>query len=258
MFFLSFGDWGENTELKKRIAFLIFKQNPHALLTLGDNFYPYGVDSIDDELWQTIYEPYFGDTQTFAILGNHDYLSKPNVQMKYPNPNWIMPRRYYDRMYKDVHIIALDTIELALDTSRAFIPESKLCHKKGDDQLYWLDHVLRVSTSPWKIVMGHYPLYSNGPHGDTIEMIDKLEHLFIKYKVNLYLAGHDHICSHTKKHYTDYIVSGAGSHQVPSRPRFGFTNVQDAVAFVDTSVTRLRFGFISVKGNVLKEITYTS
>lgn len=48
----------------------------------------------------------------------------------------------------------------------------------------------------WLIVVGHYPIFSRGEHGDISELKEYLLPLLIKYKVNAYICGHDHISEH--------------------------------------------------------------
>ena len=48
----------------------------------------------------------------------------------------------------------------------------------------------------WLLVVGHYPIFSRGEHGDISELKEYLLPLLIQYKVNAYLSGHDHISEH--------------------------------------------------------------
>lgn len=248
MDFISFGDWGENTELKHQLTYIVHTIKPDALITLGDNFYPNGVESKNDPSWDS-YELYFGTLLTYAVLGNHDYKLNPQAQFIYRNPNWVMPYHYYDRMYKDVHLIALDTIDLAPQISSMFIPHLQL---QPSNQLEWLKHVLKVSTSSWIIVFGHYPVFSNGGHGDTEELKQKLLPLF-KNKVHLYLSGHDHSICHKQYNNTHYVVSGNGSYSNPVNHRPGFTPLKENTGFTRIYVDHatLRFRLCSMNGTIL-------
>ena len=263
MYFLSFGDWGEHTPLRQLIILLICQKRPHAILSLGDNFYNYGVESIHDPLWTT-YSSYYPPLPFYAILGNHDYLGNSLAQIQYSKTHatWIMPHRYYDRMYSDVHLIALDTFELAPNESlqnsicMGMNPTTfrdKINVLKKDPQIKWLEHVLSVSTSRWKIVFGHYPVFSNGPHGDTPELIELLIPLFKKYKVHLYLAGHDHTLCHREQDGVHYVVSGTGARVSNVTRREEFTQLKDTVgtAYVRTSMEQLEFGFYDTGGGTI-------
>jgi tartrate-resistant acid phosphatase type 5 len=48
----------------------------------------------------------------------------------------------------------------------------------------------------WLLVVGHYPIFSFGEHGDLSELREYLLPLLIEYNVTLYLCGHDHISEH--------------------------------------------------------------
>jgi hypothetical protein len=63
----------------------------------------------------------------------------------------------------------------------------------------------------WLIVVGHYPIYSAGSHGDMSELSTYLLPLLIKYKVHAYVSGHDHISEHLRRDGIEYFVAGAGS-----------------------------------------------
>ena len=199
------------------------------------------------------------------MLGNHDYLGNAKAQIEYAalHSNWIMPHRYYDRMYPDVHLIAIDTFELAPVESMAnsiSMGESATdCFRKldalnKDKQLVWLEHCLKTSTSKWKIVFGHYPIFSNGVHGNTPDLIKCLLPLLKKYKVHLYLSGHDHnICY--REDGVHCIVSGMGSRTSPtySKPEFVPLQQNIGVAYVKVNTKTLAFGFYDMDGNGFNE-----
>lgn len=74
----------------------------------------------------------------------------------------------------------------------------------GSEQYYWLEKDLRSvnrSLTPWVIFGGHRAMYINSDYGGTVtsditvmqEMIDNLEPLLWKYRVNLGFYGHNHV-----------------------------------------------------------------
>lgn len=78
-------------------------------------------------------------------------------------------------------------------------------------QWEWLDDTLASSTSQWKIVALHHPLYSSGRHGSTIGARERLEPILARHHVDLVLAGHDHHYERThSQHGITYVVSGGG------------------------------------------------
>lgn len=82
-----------------------------------------------------------------------------------------------------------------------------------DEQLEQLDWWLGNSTADWKIVMGHFPVYSctAAEHGDTTSLVNSLAPILSKHGVNAYFSGHDHILQHIVKDGVNFFGSGAGA-----------------------------------------------
>ncbi len=264
MYYLCFGDWGENGPLKTQIASLVKSLKPDAVLSLGDNFYDRGVLSAYDSKWKD-FTNYF-HLPFFAILGNHDHLGNILAQIQYKENGWIMPSRFYDVVVENTHLIALDTFELApiesIQNSVCMGMSITECNRRLDylkmeKQYEWLEKTLQTSTTKWKIVFGHYPIYSNGAHGDTPQLQTHLLPLLKKYGVHLYLAGHDHSICH-KKDGVHCIVSGCGSRQSHTNNTPGYTNLHSTgIAYIKTSDV-LEFGFYDVYGNTLMKRILTN
>ncbi len=66
------------------------------------------------------------------------------------------------------------------------------------DALYnWINADLTETSQPWKIVVGHEPLYPSGRHvGNSLDNNDtnrdKIQNLFLEQKVAVFLSGHTH------------------------------------------------------------------
>jgi predicted MPP superfamily phosphohydrolase len=80
------------------------------------------------------------------------------------------------------------------------------------EQIKWLEDELKASSSDWKIVFFHHPLYSSGErHGSDIRLREVLEPLFLKYNVSVVLTGHDHFYERVKPQKgIAYFVVGSG------------------------------------------------
>ena len=80
------------------------------------------------------------------------------------------------------------------------------------EQIQWLENELKASSSDWKIVFFHHPLYSSGDrHGSDLRLRDVLEPLFVKYDVSVVLTGHDHFYERVKPQKgIAYFVVGSG------------------------------------------------
>jgi tartrate-resistant acid phosphatase type 5 len=67
------------------------------------------------------------------------------------------------------------------------------------NQVHHIERMLQeaVAVEPaWLLVVGHYPVFSAGEHGDTDELLTYLLPLIKKYNVSAYISGHDHISEH--------------------------------------------------------------
>jgi tartrate-resistant acid phosphatase type 5 len=231
--FITTGDWGMSTLLHQQNKNNLFKQKDVQFnVLLGDNFYPAGVKSVKDPQWEYMYKTTFPtNIPSFAILGNHDYIENPNAQIMYSQiePSWKMPFYYYDMLIhlsenETAHFIFLDTCLLAEDittnlirhTSSASVPlYLNLVKKFQNKQKQWFEKVLKTSTSKWKIVFGHYPVFSNGPHQISKGLQEYLAPLFMQYKVDFYVSGHDHNLQHLMKQNTNYVIAGGFSTYSP-------------------------------------------
>ncbi|MCO5172173.1 MAG: tartrate-resistant acid phosphatase type 5 family protein [Planctomycetes bacterium] len=209
--FIAFGDWGTGRPGQRQVAAAMATWARRDggvafLLTVGDNFYPRGVASLDDPHWRETFEEVYDDpalaVPLYVSLGNHDHKGDPDAQVAYGrrNPRWVMPARHYEvvRALADgttVHLFAIDSEVIQGDPA----------------QVRWLDEALGASTARWKVVFGHHPLYARSKRGPDAGMIALLEPLFVRHGVDLYLAGHDHVLELLQpKQGVHYVVTGAG------------------------------------------------
>lgn len=175
-----------------------------SLILLGDNVYPHGDP---DRLRATVFDPFAdvldGPTSLIGVLGNHDVeLNHASGQMRALG----MPWRWYVRHIGAVQLIVLDSTQ----------PNSS-------EQLAFLEEALASSTATWSIVALHHPPYSAGSHGSDLPTREAFEELFVRYEVDLVLAGHDH--DYQRSNVIDgvtYVVSGGAAKLRPTG-RLGFT-----------------------------------
>lgn len=225
---LAIGDFGASTSIRKAISSTIRRARVDAVLGLGDNFYNYGIETVNSPRWETDFEKAFHPKcPWYMTLGNHDYLGNIHAQIGYArkSPYWKMPSRYYDEKIhfkhekEYAHLFFLDTFELSLHESMintvgmgvSWEEWERMKYKlQPQTQLNWLRSKLEESRGRWKIVVGHYPVFSCGGHGDNPELIQSLLPIFNKYGVDFYLSGHDHSLQHTTSLNTQFMVSGAG------------------------------------------------
>jgi acid phosphatase len=232
--FYTIGDWGKlspgllNVANSMDIMSKDTEYKPNFILSLGDNFYPGGVESTEDEKWKTLFSNIFTGKNLYcpwySILGNHDYGTNPQAQIDYYikklDNRWIMPSRYYNVIHtfenKKLEIVCLDTVEL--DLTMRFITSDilksmEINSESARKQLIWLEKILSKSNADWLIVIGHYNLYTGGYHGSNNYLINLLKPLFVKYKVDMYICGHIHNLEHLTDAGIEYVVSGSASKQ---------------------------------------------
>jgi tartrate-resistant acid phosphatase type 5 len=168
------------------------RERPVALaLLLGDNFYPAGVRTTDDERWRTVFEEPFGSPALavpfHAVLGNHDHRGLVDAEIAYTGKSerWRMPARWYT--FTRTGEGGLTAQFFALDTEPI---EEGWAEAPGE--IAWLETELARSSARWKIVIGHHPALSHGRHGGTEEIVRGIVPLFERFGVDLYVTGHDH------------------------------------------------------------------
>jgi tartrate-resistant acid phosphatase type 5 len=239
---LMISDFGTDGVEMKRVAagaLAAHRERPFNLgLTIGDNIVPKGVVGLKDPRWRLDWEEQYGrlGTPMFAVTGNHDwgFADSPAAEILYSqrSSTWRMPALYYTFTAGPVQFFALCTPAMS------------------ETQLRWLDQELGRSTARWKVVYGHYPIYSNAGHGDT-PGYDRALLPLLRNRAQLYVAGHEHTMQHLESEDgMHFIVNGAGGQGIraaKSGPRtryagsfYGFTVLEaDAkvlkVSFVDTA-----------------------
>ena len=192
---LVLGDWGTGGEGQRALADTMARVHaaapPDLVVTVGDNFYPNGVVGTRDPLWvevfESVYRGGFWDTVTFhPTLGNHDRRGSPEAQVEYSNVSsrWKMPALYY----------ALDEDVEGVGLVRLFALDTDPIDGEDDDAPAQLDWLAGEISSPaaWRIVFGHHPFLSSSFHGGSDDMIESALPV-MGGKVDLYVAGHDHI-----------------------------------------------------------------
>lgn len=254
--FVAIGDWGRNgeyhqMEVGKQMGEWAATHPNKFIISVGDNFYPKGVVSEHDPLWhysfENVYTAHSLQDDWYPILGNHDYGTDPDAQVRYSKVSrrWNMPSRYYSKEVKlgkgkeTVLFLFIDTQPIVYD----------MTDQAPDKQLAWIDQTLQKASSDvkWKIVVGHHPCYTVGPrikNYDTLEIRKALTPLFEKHKVDVYLSGHEHSLQHLKADkFTQQFISGAGSE---------LTEVTSGVSYCKFQASEHGFMYFSINANRLK------
>lgn len=211
MEFLILGDSGselpEQYKLADALERYCLTHPVRAVFMLGDNFYPSGVNSVDDPQWQTAFrDPYekacLGKVPFYPILGNHDYKGHPAAQIAYSQiqNHWRMPHRFYSVQFGEIAKF------IALDTNVADI-----CGFSEHCVLDFLRESLMDKSVPVRIVLGHHPIFSSsGKYGATV--LGRVLRWFMCKTGATYIAGHSHHLEHRQDAdcSLDLFISGGG------------------------------------------------
>lgn len=249
---LAFGDFGTGSAAQKQTAAAMVayhKIHPFDFgLTLGDNFYARGMDSPDDPRWQTQWEQLYTPMHIpiYAVLGNHDWSGpdSPAAEILYSakSQSWHLPAPYYTFTAGSVQFFAFDTP--AVDEA----------------ELKWLDAELTKSTAQWKVVYGHYHIYS-ATRGDNKELIARLLPVLKKDHVDVYLNGHDHNLQELKPEGSvHFFVSGgggAGLYEMNPYDRSVFRQKVNGFTVLEADSKTLAISFIGTDGSELYRRTLT-
>jgi tartrate-resistant acid phosphatase type 5 len=225
--FLVFGDWGRNGEqdqmdVAAQMAVAAKDIDAKFIISVGDNFYEDGVSSVNDPQWQSSFEKVYSapslQVPWYVALGNHDYHGDCSAQIAYgkTSQRWTMPARYFTRTEQvdagnSVEFFYLDTTPMANLDDNEMKYHGNVISQDVPKQVAWFEAALKSSVAPWKIVIGHHPVYSGGEHGDTPYIIGRILPLLEKYKVQAYFNGHDHDLQHLQAGAVNLFCSGGGS-----------------------------------------------
>ncbi|KAG2374664.1 hypothetical protein C9374_010683 [Naegleria lovaniensis] len=245
--FIVVGDQGRGNDEQKKVAESMARycnfengMNPQKLpcqfiIGTGDNIYDNGVTDVNDVQFKTKFEDIYvqeslKNLDWYFVLGNHDYRTNPEAQIAYSqlSKRWKLPKQFYnfDKISTEnkfkVSFVMLDTnpfVNKYFSDSRANQTALNQQRALNNEQVKMVENILNTNMNKndtWTLVVGHHPLFSAGSHGPvTQELVDNFEPLFVKYKLPMYLCGHDHLLnwlsSSDSGFPTQYVISGGGA-----------------------------------------------
>jgi len=247
---------------------------PEAFFMLGDSWYGQMPGGVDDPRWKVQFEDMYPkssfDCPFYSIMGNHDYQKMPanvvktEMELAYAKRHgtrWTQPALYYtfDFPAKNplIHVIALDS---NVDPGHGHLGASfVMSAEQQATQLKWLAAELdKPPTAPFTVVMGHHPIFSNGPHGDHKVLIAEWEPLLRQHQVDFYLAGHDHDLQHLEfeGHPTSFVCSGAGGAdlydlKIPEAERGPFAEKVYGFTHMELTPEKVTMRHIAADGKVI-------
>ncbi len=186
--FLYVGDAQNNIlELWSRLIRQGYKSNPNAafIIHAGDLINHANNDQEWNE-WFRAGSFIHSSVPSISIPGNHEYRSlevggerllslywRPQFNLPSNGPENLLETTFYTD-YQGVRIIGLNT------------------NVDDDNQIVWLENVLKNNPNKWTIATFHHPVYSASGGRDNEVIRNKFKPLFDKYKVDIALQGHDH------------------------------------------------------------------
>jgi len=234
------GDWGRRGQFSQVAIADKMRSIPHdAVISVGDNFYPDGITSSDDEQiresWLNIYSP---DKPWYVALGNHDYHGNAEAQLEIDEPYWNMPDKVYNFTIKEHTFVVMDSTVI------------------DDLQIKYVDYLLANTAGKYKWIVAHHPIVTAGYH-------NKVEHdyriqmstLYHKHGVNAIISGHDHNLQYLEWNGIRQIISGAGSwtyHVQYPQEGLKFFNVKPGFVNMDFFKNKVTLTFIGETSELYK------
>jgi len=202
----------------------VHRRRPVDLVVLGgDNIYPSGDMALIEATFRRPYADLLAAGVPFhAVLGNHD-IRTANGDPQVAYKPFGMQGRFYNLRRGPVEFFMLDTNGKA-DWQR---------------QVSWLRTVLSGSTAPWKVVVGHHPIYSSGFYGNDPGLQAKLAALMRKHGVQLYINGHEHNYERSVPidGITYLVVGGGGASLRPVIPTAQSATASSVFSFAELEAT---------------------
>uniref|UniRef100_A0A2N9IUT1 Purple acid phosphatase n=1 Tax=Fagus sylvatica TaxID=28930 RepID=A0A2N9IUT1_FAGSY len=191
------GDLGQTYDSNQTLEHYVANPNGQAMLFVGDLSYADDHPNHDNMRWDTwgrfvekstAYQPWIW------TAGNHELDFAPEIDEK-------VPFKPYKHRYHVPYKASQSTSPLWYSIRRAsahiIVLSSYSAYGKYTPQYTWLDKELpkvNRTETPWLIVLLHSPWYnSNNYHfmeGESMRVM--FESWFVKYKVDIVLAGHVH------------------------------------------------------------------
>ena len=262
------GDFGGGYHsFELQVSELIDELDPDLITTLGDNVYSAEVedpwDVLDRKVGQYYHEwiyPYLGsygegsptgENRFFPSLGNHDW-GDPGTQLLFcdgPDDctgSWVdfftLPNneRYYVVETEHVDLFVIDDYYLEPDG-----------HRVDSVQAEWLRNELAASDAEWKLIINHFPPYTNGTGGSP-----SIRWPFKEWGADAMLSGHVHSYQRMQREGMTFIVNGLGGISLNPllRPtqwtRFQY-NKQYGATMIEASETQLTMELVTIDRQVL-------
>lgn len=237
------GDWGRRGQFhQQNIANIMSNIEHDAVISVGDNFYPEGIQNSHDphiyDSWQNIYNP---SKPWFVALGNHDHRGNTTAQTLIDLPFWNMPAPIYAFDKCNQTFVVMDSTHI------------------NKQQLRIVEYLLgKTSLNKW--IIAHHPIYTSGWHHHVDEEYrQKMINIYDKYNVKGIISGHDHNLQHIELDGIVQIVSGAGSSAYGAQyEQPGLEFFYDNAGFVqmDFKENNYNLKYIGINGTIFEKTQF--
>jgi predicted phosphodiesterase len=204
--FVVYGDNRTDGPAHERVVHAIAAESYDFLVHTGD----FVIEGDDEKAWQVFFdieEPILRDHCLFACVGNHELFNDREAAHfeRYFGPVALAgPTAPPSPIYGTFRWGRARFFLLNAFTSWADGPERAWL----DDVLTRADHEAGVDV---RVVVMHQGLYSAGPHGGSKAILAAhVDDLLVAHRVDLVVAGHDHIYERGEAKGLKYLVSGGG------------------------------------------------
>ncbi len=220
---VAIGDVGRKTDAATRVAAAVQRvcaeRGCDLVVLLGDNLYPRGLETPEDPRADAYISDRYAeaDAPLWLVLGNHDYGHGRSTQKAAWQVAWAQRTPGVNLPAQTWVVDAGPARLVGLDTNAA------LQFGEGP-QAAWLARAFDDRPDAWRVVLGHHPFRSDGPHGNAgayegwrfVPWMSggSLERLFedgLCGRADLYLSGHDHSRQLIDHCGATLVVSGAGA-----------------------------------------------
>ncbi len=201
--FIVLGDNRSGDDVYRKLVGMMMERKPVLIVNTGDQV----PDEDDLKDWAKFWEmskpikvPYF------LTVGNHDVNDEKSELIYKKQVDLPGNELYYSFTAGNALFIVLDSYLTG--------EQKKITGK----QYTWLEGILAKSTQRYKFIFLHHPLYPDkdkGRHyGNSLDRYpsdrDKLQALFVKYKVTMVFTGHDHLYLRKTVDGIPQIIAGGG------------------------------------------------
>jgi predicted phosphodiesterase len=234
--FVVYGDTRSNDEAHAAVVTAIQKEAFELLVNTGD----FVVAGGERPLWRQFFaieKDLLRDHCVFACIGNHELAEDQAASnyLAYLGPN------------ETGSTVAYGSFRWA--GARFFLLNA--FQEWGEGELSWLQRELdKADSEPnlaWRIVVVHHSPWSSGRHGNDAKMLEaRVPELLVRHKVDLLLAGHDHIYERGESKGLKYVISGGGGAPLYTERRESETTRHFEAAF--------NFVRIAVDGDTMKTV----